>query len=395
MAVPRETIWPLQPHSLGKHRVLEEYLKAWLPILGQTEGRILFLDGFAGPGEYKGGEKGSPIIALEAFLGHSARRKITAEVKFIFIEKEEERAEHLERLVTPLGKRLPPGSDVQIVCGAFDKTVVRELDSLADAGKTLAPCFAMVDPFGLRDTPMDVLRRILAHPKSEVYVSVMYDYINRFDEADEFEAPLDSLYGCDDWRECVAIRGFHDRRRCFFGLYKTQLKGAGAEQVIHFDLYDGRRHKYSIFHASRHVLASNKMKRAIWSVDPGGGFVFQGGQTEQLALAVEPNFKPLREALRDEFRGEGWVTIEGIEEFVMSDKTDYHRRQLREHALRPMEDAGEIEVRIPGKTTSQQAMIPGLLEDDPPARRKVKNYPRGTKLRIARAAAGSHRITGD
>ena len=110
MSAPRETIWELKPHSLGKHRVLREYLKAWLPILGQTQGRIIFLDGFAGPGEYERGEKGSPIIALNAFLEHSARNKMTAEVKFVFIEKHEGRAEHLRGLVSPLERQLPPGS---------------------------------------------------------------------------------------------------------------------------------------------------------------------------------------------------------------------------------------------------------------------------------------------
>ena len=101
----------------------------------------------------------------EAFLNHSARQKITADVKFIFIEKERDRAEHLRQLVIPLAERLPAGSDAQIVCGAFDETVARELDALVDANETLAPCFAMVDPFGVRDTPMAVLRRILAHAR--------------------------------------------------------------------------------------------------------------------------------------------------------------------------------------------------------------------------------------
>ncbi|MYH10435.1 MAG: hypothetical protein F4143_10105 [Gemmatimonadales bacterium] len=242
---------------------------------------------------------------------------------------------------------------------------------------------------------MAVLRRILAHARSEVYVSVMYEYINRFDEVAEFEAPLASLYGCDDWKDCADIADSRARRQCFFDLYKRQLKEAGAEQVIHFDLYEGSRHKYSIFHASRHHLASDKMKAAIWSIDPGGNFIFRGGQTDQLLLGVdEPNFAPLRDALRDRFGGKGWVRIEDVEEFVMSDKTDYHSSQLRTKALMPMEDVGEFEVEVPDKATSQQAMIPGLLEDGPPPPRKVKNYPRGTKLRIAPAADGSRGIAG-
>ncbi len=383
MSAPRETVWELKPHSLGKHLVLKEYLKAWLPILGQTQGRILFLDGFAGPGEYRGGEQGSPVIALNAFREHSARKMITAEVRFVFIEKHEDRARHLERLLQPLALELPPRS-VEVVRGAFDETLAKELDALTDAGLTLAPCFAMVDPLGVSDTPMEVIARILAHPKSEIYISVMYEHINRFRGSSEFSDPLDSLYGCDDWRAYVDLDDGRERRRSLFELYKRQLRQAGAEHVVHFDLYDRGQHRYSIFHASRHPRASNEMKAAIWSVDPGGGFAFHGGQTEQLALGVEPNFRPLQDALRREFRGDRWVTIEEVEAFVMSDKTDYHRSQLRTHALIPMEHRGDLHVkRSEREGREAQGTLPGLFDRERAPHRKRPTYPAGTELRIS------------
>ena len=224
---------------------------------------------------------------------------------------------------------------------------------------------------------------------------IRVEHINRFRSSSEFRDPLDLLYGCDDWRVCGDIDDGRERRRCLFDVYKRQLRNAGAEHVIHFDLYDRGQHKYSIFHASRHPRASNEMKAAIWNVDPGGGFVFHGGQTEQLALGVEPNFRPLQEALRSEFRGERWVTIEEIEAFVMSDKTDYHRRQLRKHALVPMEDRGEIHVKPSrGMRYAPQAVLPGLFDEDAPPHRKVKTYPRGTELRIIQARTESCELSG-
>ena len=60
MATPKDTLWELDPHTLGKHLVLRAYLDAWLPVMGSWQGRLLFIDGFAGPGEYEGGEEGSP-----------------------------------------------------------------------------------------------------------------------------------------------------------------------------------------------------------------------------------------------------------------------------------------------------------------------------------------------
>jgi len=51
------TIWKAEPHTIAKIEILQEYLKAWFSIMGTNRyghGQdILYIDGFAGPGEYK------------------------------------------------------------------------------------------------------------------------------------------------------------------------------------------------------------------------------------------------------------------------------------------------------------------------------------------------------
>jgi hypothetical protein len=65
MAAPRTTVWELEPHTRAKHEILRRYLQAWIPILTQGGFKnILYIDGFAGPGRYAGGEDGSPVIAV-------------------------------------------------------------------------------------------------------------------------------------------------------------------------------------------------------------------------------------------------------------------------------------------------------------------------------------------
>lgn len=76
----KSTTWELDSHSVGKHIVLKGYLDAWFPIMGSRRGRILFIDGYAGPGMYTGGEEGSPLIAIRAYKEHSALNNIQAEV---------------------------------------------------------------------------------------------------------------------------------------------------------------------------------------------------------------------------------------------------------------------------------------------------------------------------
>jgi three-Cys-motif partner protein len=48
-----KVVWPLDPHTHAKHVILRSYLGAWFPILNKYNGRIVYIDGFAGPGEYE------------------------------------------------------------------------------------------------------------------------------------------------------------------------------------------------------------------------------------------------------------------------------------------------------------------------------------------------------
>ena len=65
-------------------RSLKNYLGAWFPILGSKIPRIVYIDGFCGPGRYTGGEDGSPIIALKEAIKQPVLA--SSEVTFLFID---------------------------------------------------------------------------------------------------------------------------------------------------------------------------------------------------------------------------------------------------------------------------------------------------------------------
>jgi three-Cys-motif partner protein len=72
MPSPTGTLWPIEPHTQAKHAILRRYLEAWFPILSTYNKRVVYLDGFCGPGRYEGGEPGSPLIALNVAKHHRA-----------------------------------------------------------------------------------------------------------------------------------------------------------------------------------------------------------------------------------------------------------------------------------------------------------------------------------
>jgi three-Cys-motif partner protein len=100
MALPDKTVWNAEPHTVAKHIILQTYLGAWFPILAKFNGRIIYVDGFAGPGRYADGEVGSPIIALDWARTH--RASLSGELVFYFIEKDRDRAENLRKEVADI-----------------------------------------------------------------------------------------------------------------------------------------------------------------------------------------------------------------------------------------------------------------------------------------------------
>ena len=338
------TLWPIEEQTEGKHLLLKSYLDGWFPILGSFNGRLLFIDGFAGPGEYTGGELGSPLVALDSVRRHKNERRLKGvEVVFLFIESDERRAEHLQGLVD---HRPPtPGTTVTVLQGGFEDNMTNLLDQIDHQNATLDPAFVMVDPFGVKGSPMRLIQRILRNPKSECLISFMYEPIRRFHGTPEYETHLDDLFGAETWRECFDIANETERKQFFHELFTQQLRGNGAKYVVTFELYKGGRHIYTLYFTTSNLKGCDLMKSCIWKLDRAGTFSFRSYAVGQLAL-FGANTDRLAQQLRREF-GHEWASIKEIERFVMSDATPFHSGHLRRDTLRPLERNGKIEVYRP------------------------------------------------
>jgi hypothetical protein len=84
--------------------------------------RLLFVDGFAGPGRYARGEPGSPLIMLQALLSHPGFSRLDGvDFALLFIEHDRRRVEHLEGTNAALA-RLLGNVPVQVHDGEFEQT---------------------------------------------------------------------------------------------------------------------------------------------------------------------------------------------------------------------------------------------------------------------------------
>ena len=340
---PRTPIWEIEPHTLAKHQILRKYWQAWLPIMSRWNGRVLYIDGFAGPGLYSGGEPGSPIVALDEAIGHKA--SISSEVIFMFIEDSQERSEYLQALLSE--KEIPSNFKYKVLNSKFDETITGVLDQVDSANSRLAPTFALIDPFGYSHTPFEVISRLLSNPRCEVLITFMYQFINRFASNPSQSEHLDKLYGTNAWRTVIDNSNPSERLSILHGVYKRQLEEhAGAKYVLPFKMEDaGGRTEYFLFFCTNNLTGLSKMKDAMYRVDPSGSFSYSYAEnTDQLRLfAREPDFRLLRNEIINEFTGKE-ARVEEIEEFVLA-KTSFLASHYKKQVLDPLEREGHIEVK--------------------------------------------------
>jgi three-Cys-motif partner protein len=338
MSTPSDTLWEMEPHTGAKHAILRRYLGAWFGIMGTTNPHIVYLDGFCGPGRYKGGEDGSPILAIKLAQEHHQKNHLH-EVTFLFVEERKDRIEHLQNELS--GLPVPPATlHISVIHNQFDNTLLELLDDLDTRGAKLAPTFAFIDPFGFKGAPFKLVQRLLKNPKTEVFINIMADSINRFlDHPDPLiKNHIVDLFGTPQVLQIINTgrNGIAQLR----GLYQAQLEKC-AKFVRYFEMRDeDNRVIYYLFFATNNRLGHIKMKEAFWKVDSSNGYHFSDAtNANQLVLFEEDPSKSLAELLTTQFQGQR-ITVSVIQEYV-EDHTPYLASHMKK-AFRQLEEQDRL-----------------------------------------------------
>ncbi|WP_433513938.1 three-Cys-motif partner protein TcmP [Nonomuraea sp. CA-143628] len=335
--------------------MLSRYLDGWFPILSSWNGRILFLDGFAGRGRYNDDSEGSPLISLRRLIEHRHFKNMrNREFAFLFIEADADNAANLQKEIDSLKTQYAPWPSnikTHVENDRFDKAAESIIDALREQKRNLAPTFAFVDPFGYSGLPMNLLTDLLAYPRTEIFVNFMVGHVQRFITRDGQENAMRGLFGMDVRDVLNSYTVDADRVEHLREVYVRQLRDqVGFNFVQSFAMTNNTGNiGYYLFHGTRHQLGVKLMKDAMWKVDPGSGCQFSDRLAGQDVLfTLEPDLRPLSEAILQRFTGRRGVTVSEVEWYAILE-TPYRETHIRP-VLRPLEKSGAIQVnRPPGK----------------------------------------------
>lgn len=342
MSSIKTTTWKLKPHTRAKHLILKSYLNAWLPILTSWNKRVIYIDGFAGPGEYIGGEDGSPIIAIKSVMNHKIKFK--SEIVMIFIEAVPKRCKFLENKISSIN--LPLNLKVQCVCKKFSEALTEIFKYLDEQKERIAPSFIFIDPFGFKGIPFYIIKRIMENSKCEVFITFMYDDINRFMKNENLWRILDETFGTKEWKSALDIKIPLKRINLLYSIYRKQLEKV-AKYIIAFKIIDKtNRLDYFLFFGTNHVEGLKAMKHAMWRADPTGNFQFSDYTyypDQGFLIEPEPSFNILKTTLLKEFKGRT-VTVKNLEDFIIL-KTPFLKTHYR-RVLIPLQDTNPPQIEV-------------------------------------------------
>ncbi|GMU22514.1 MAG: hypothetical protein AMXMBFR13_26000 [Phycisphaerae bacterium] len=325
MPDPKGTVYDAEPHTRAKHNILREYLKRWLPILAhqsqiirRTDGRLLYVDGFAGAGEYTDNIPGSPLVAIETALNHSHDFPIP--VHITLIELRQDRAEHLQRLVASKRAELPQSRKIVIqdpIEGDCEEVITAIIAEQERKHERLGPALFFLDQFGYSSFSMNLIGRILRHDVCEVFSYLNWNLLHPFMSDPTKEVGITRAFGGDEWKEVVGLSG-KAKEDHFREIYLNALsERAGAKYKYPFAMRD--RHDrviYWLFFCTKNIRGLEEMKRAMWTVDRSGGFEFSDKHAAQLGTLFTYGDDALAKDLAASLEGRA-MTIGEVQEYAL------------------------------------------------------------------------------
>jgi len=304
-------VWDADPHTIAKIEILKAYLNAWFRILGMSRRgeKILYVDGFAGPGRYRNHNEGSPLAAIRAAektIQNLGTKFVAAELHCAFIESHAQRFKVLSETVEPFNGK--PRIGITRKHCEFVRGIEEIRKDVPEPFRGDGPLFVFADPFGSTEIPFSTFAKCMEGETAELLINLDADGIGRIFAAENKnrDAQLTELFGSECWREeLTAVGDLKKLSVQILDLYKKRLRMLpGVKFVWSFAMRGSKDAiNYHLVFATKHPLGMEKMKEAMKRIDKSGSYSFSDAHVEQQVLFRDDNAAAYADALFQEYNG--------------------------------------------------------------------------------------------
>jgi len=305
-------------HSAIKHELLKNYLEKLLFIVGVSGVKeITYVDCFAGPwGDESEDLAGTSIaVSLDKIKlvkeGLASHKVVDTTYRVIYVEAHRKRHKKLQSF---LNGKCPAEIEHHVLHGDY---AALQDDILSRCGKGFA--FFFIDPKGWKDVGMSKLSKLLQRPNSELLITFMYDFLNRFVTLDDLREQVSQLLGDIDEKWIANLQSMEpkEREEEVVRRYRAQLvttmggTGANKPRSFHATVLNKDKNKtiYHMVYLTRHPKGIIEFSRISEKADILQRRIKQERQEQGRA---QMGLLPIEDSdLRDQFAAD----IEDVKQF--------------------------------------------------------------------------------
>lgn len=209
-----------------KHEILERYLSAFVPIVGDWAADIAYIDCLAGPWEstnpdFRDTSFGRAISVLRSTRQILKGRGKSPTMRCLFIEKDSRAFQRLKQYCDKI-------TDIEVTAKQWDFSQhVQDVVRFAkERSKSIS--FTFIDPTGWDTLGIELIKPILALEPGEVLINLMTSFITRF--LIRPERGLGQLFP-KDWPKLAELSG-EEKEENAVSCYANEVRIAGRFRYI-------------------------------------------------------------------------------------------------------------------------------------------------------------------
>jgi three-Cys-motif partner protein len=247
--------------SVVKATIVSKYFWAWakviIPSARKHDGRIAYIDLFAGPGRYKDGTKSTPILILEqAINDHDMREMLVT----LFNDVNEDNSRSLENEINALPGITTLKYKPDIRHDEVGEEIVKMFDRM-----NLVPTLFFVDPWGYKGLSLGLINSVLKNWGCDCIIFFDYNRINMGITNEAVKEHMDMLFGesrADGLRQRVKDLCPEDRELAVVEEIAEALKQMGGKYVLPFCFKNaqGTRTSHHLIFVTKHFRGYEIMK---------------------------------------------------------------------------------------------------------------------------------------
>jgi three-Cys-motif partner protein len=247
-----------------KAKIVSKYFDAWARIIAPrtmlSDGRVAYIDLFAGPGRYEDGSASTPLMVLSKAIESP---KLREAVVSIFNDSDENHTRTLQQEIARLDDIETLKHKPTVYTGDIDRTAAEYFESIR-----LIPTFCFIDPYGYKGLSSALVRSVIKDWGSDCVFFFNYSRINAGVSNELVFHHMEALFGQDNFKQLrhrITGKESDEREQLILGHLERAMTNAGAKFVLPFRFRNanGTRTTHHLIFVTKHQTGYEIMKEVM------------------------------------------------------------------------------------------------------------------------------------